>query len=181
MIVHNKIKSGPLYLKTLRISCASIKYLTWMNDPELVKYLDARFNPPKNLKDIKNFISECVKSSDKLLMGIFLEKNQRHIGNTKLGSININQKNADVGFFIGDVKERGKGYATKAIDLLCNYAFNIIGLKKITAGTYAENIASQKALLNAGFVQEGVLRSHLSWNGKRQDGYIFGRVVSEHE
>ena len=109
-------------------------------------------------------------------MGIFLVQGNRHIGNIKLGPINLRHKVADLGFLIGERREWGKGYATQAIQLLCNYGFVQLGLDKITAGAYQENIGSQKALIKSGFKKEGCQQSQWTWNGVRQDGILFGRV-----
>jgi len=85
-----------------------------------------------------------------------------------------------VGFLIGEKKEWGKGYASEAILMLCEYAFNQLDLVKITAGCYEENAGSKRALLKAGFLVEGRQSSQWDANGKRQAGIIFGKVNPKH-
>ena len=54
-----------------------------------------------------------------------------------------------------------------------------LGLEKIIAGCYANNIGSIKALEKAGFIKEGHLKSHWFINEKRQDVYIYGKINSK--
>jgi len=64
---------------------------------------------------------------------------------------------------------RGRGIATRAVRLLSAWAFEI-GVRRLVAGTMADNVASQRVLEKAGFVREGVQRSRFAGaDGARQD------------
>lgn len=56
---------------------------------------------------------------------------------------------------------RGRGFATRAVRLLCGWAFAEAGLARLEAGTAPENTASQAVLARAGFRRIGLLRSRL--------------------
>ena len=49
----------------------------------------------------------------------------------------------------------GKGYATEIARASARYAFQSLGLDRLIAVTYPENIGSRKVLLNAGFDEQG--------------------------
>lgn len=164
-----------MYLRQLTLKEATQEYLKWLHDPLVKKFLEMRFCPPVSLFGLKKFIKKCEDDPHQILMGIFLKKTDRHIGNIKLGPINKNHQTADLGFLIGDKREWGKGYATQAIKLICDYAFHNLGIKKISAGVYHVNIGSQKALRKAGFAKEGCLRSQWICDQKRVDGILFGK------
>lgn len=68
----------------------------------------------------------------------------------------------------------GRGHGALAIDLLAKYAFNSLGIVKLTAGCYAENIGSYKAFTKAGFTQEGRRVSQCVNGGQRQDVILLG-------
>jgi RimJ/RimL family protein N-acetyltransferase len=53
---------------------------------------------------------------------------------------------------------RGRGVATRAVTLLGAWAFEV-GVKRLVAGTFADNTASQRVLAKAGFVREAIQRS----------------------
>ncbi len=55
---------------------------------------------------------------------------------------------------------RGRGYTTRAVTLLADWAFSI-GIARLIAGTAADNVASHRVLQRAGFEREGYERSRL--------------------
>lgn len=179
MELHSEILEQSFYLRGLHVSDASLTYLSWLNDPEINQFLEVRLNPPRTLTDLKTFIRSCAENQHTLLLGIFLLDADVHIGNVKFGQINSNHKTADLGFLIGDKALWGKRYASRAIKLASNFGFKNLGLEKITAGAAAENIGSQKALVNAGFALEGVLRSQSIIGRARQDGYLYGILKAD--
>ncbi len=56
---------------------------------------------------------------------------------------------------------RGRGFATRAAELLALWAFAEAGIARLIAGTLPSNIGSQRVLQKAGFRQEAYLRSRL--------------------
>lgn len=56
---------------------------------------------------------------------------------------------------------RGRGYATRAVRLIADWAFDIAGVPRLAAGTAPDNIGSQRTLEHAGFTREGYERSRL--------------------
>lgn len=77
---------------------------------------------------------------------IISKDGDKHIGSNKIGPINRINNFADVGLIIGDKSFGNKGFATEALKLIVDYAFNKLKIRKLTAGIYANNIGSIKAL-----------------------------------
>jgi RimJ/RimL family protein N-acetyltransferase len=72
---------------------------------------------------------------------------------------------------------RGKGYATRAARLVTAWAFDVVGVPRVIAGTAPENLGSQRVLERAGFVREGYQRSRLPGpNGTRIDDILYAQV-----
>ena len=177
-IIREKIIGKKLILRPLKISDYSDKYLGWLNDPDVNSYLETRFEKQnKNL--IENFLKKIQQSDNSILFGIFLKKNNLHIGNIKIGPINWNHLSSDVSYFIGDKKFWGKGLATGAVKLVTNFAFRKLNLNKCTAGVYSGNIPSKKVLENAGYKMEAILKSHLKNKNDWQDRLLYGALQKE--
>ncbi len=65
---------------------------------------------------------------------------------------------------------RGRGYTTRAVDLVARWAFVATDVARLIAGTAPGNEASQRVLQRAGFEREGYHRSRLPGpNGTRID------------
>jgi len=139
-----------LYIELLDENLISTEYLNWMNDPEVLKFTESR-GKSYSIEDLKSFVSTMRLSKKDYLFGIYLTDSKKHIGNIKIGNINKEYSFADVGIILGLKEEWGKGYATIAINLVIDYAFNVLKLDKLTAGAYSDNIGSIKALKKVGF------------------------------
>ncbi len=100
----------------------------------------------QNIDTIKEFVSLQRESEHSILLAITLSDDGRHIGNIKLGPINKYHKYGDISYFIGDKSMWNKGITTKAINLLCGYGIDHIGLHRIEAGAYAMALGSWRAL-----------------------------------
>lgn len=75
--------------------------------------------------------------------------------------------------------EQGEGYASEALSLLLDYAFDQFGLHKVVASVYAFNDASLALVESLGFTREGVHREEHFANGERHDVHYFGLLARE--
>jgi len=162
-------------LREIELSDVTKTYHKWMNDPEVTQYLESRFKT-WSLKKLRSFVRKIKSSPDYIFLAIISKEKNKHIGNIKLGPINRNHNFADIGIIIGEKSFWGKGFATEAIRLVVDYAFNRLKLHKLTAGSYINNIASIKAFKKAGFLVEGIRKKHLFYNGSYVDGLLLGIV-----
>ena len=153
-------------------------YTSWINDQETMLFMGSgRF--PLNKADIREYIKSYSNSKDGMILGIFLKKSSRHIGNITLHLIDWRNRNAEIGILIGDKKSRGKGYATEAISLVADHAFNKLNLRKLYTGMVKGNEASKRAFEKIGFKVEGILKEHFYLNGQYLDCYRMGLLRKE--
>jgi len=171
----NTIQGPRIYLRPVKISDASREYVQWLNDPEVNQYLERRF-VRHTLPSLKKYINTISRDPNLIFLAIVLKEGDKHIGNIKLGPIDRNHKVGDIGIMIGDKLCWGKGYATEAVKLLCEYAFGELRLHKVTAGAYENNIGSIKAFLKLGFFEEGRRKRHLFYKGKWVDNVLLAKI-----
>lgn len=174
MILSEIIKGDKIFLRRLTEGDVTENYVRWMNDPEINKYLESRFSV-QTIDSVKVFI-QSVTNDRNYQFGIFVKETGQHIGNVKIGGINLIHKYADIGFIIGEKEYWGKGFASEAIKLATEFAFKNLALHKLWGGAYAPNIGSIKAFLKNGYVQEGIKRSQYLCDGKYVDDIIFGKI-----
>jgi RimJ/RimL family protein N-acetyltransferase len=173
VIINTPIFTPRLMLRTLTRADVGQRYLGWMSDADVVRFLEVRFAPEQTVETLTDFVEAANASSSELLLGIFLHGTSNHIGNIKLGPLSTKHNRADLGFLIGSRDEWGKGYATEAIAAMAKYALGGLKLAKVTAGCYAGNRGSAHALEKAGFSLEARLRGHWLSGGHRDDGLLF--------
>lgn len=169
------IEGRQIYLKGIRTADVNSLYCSWLNDPKVNSYLCCRFTK-WTLSKMKRYISDTIKDPSNYFWGIYLKDNDKHIGNIKLGYVNMNYKYADIGVIIGDRCSWGKGFATEAVKLVKDFAFKKLRLHKLTAGSYANNYGSIKIFQKAGFSIEGARKQHFIHKGKYVDQVLLGCI-----
>jgi [ribosomal protein S5]-alanine N-acetyltransferase len=83
---------------------------------------------------------------------------------------------AGIGYWLVP-RARGRGLATAAVRLLSGWALGDAGLARVEAWVEPDNAPSLHVLERAGFEREGVLRSFLSFSGRRADAVVLSRIA----
>lgn len=173
------MRGKKIHLRLISLEDVTERYLEWLNDPEVNRYLETRFTE-QTLESIRAFVSEKISSSNEFLYAICENEGDRHIGNIKLGPLNPHHRSADVSLFIGEKNCWGKGYATEAIFLLTQHAFDSLGLNKLRAGCYASNQGSAAAFEKCGWTREGLQKGMVQSEGREMDLILLGIRASEY-
>lgn len=164
----NKILGNRIYLEALNQESLSKDYLDWMKDEEVLQYLTGR-TKAYSLNELEDYVAKTNDSFTDYLFGIFLVVGNVHIGNIKIGDINSFKKVANVGLLIGNKNLWGKGYATEAIGLVTQFAFDKLNLNRLTAGMVVDNIGSYRAFLKVGYKEIRISAGQELLNGRYVD------------
>ena len=143
--------SYEIYLRPLKESDISERYLNWFSDKTVTEYLEV-YGLKKN--ECIDYLKLGINTKEYFLFAIVCKEKNLHIGNIKIGSIKRKYAISDLVTVIGDKKYWGKGIATKAILQAKEIAFNIAGLRKLSASIDSLNVNSLKAYQKAGLVIE---------------------------
>lgn len=148
----------------------SMGYYEWLMDPLINRYLEVRFDH-YSVEELKTFVSDINRSSTDYMFAMVTKEN-KYIGNIKIGAINWHHRTAEVGLLIGNKDAWGKGYGTEAVKLVTEYGFNVLNIRKLWAGAYDENVGSVKAFIKNGYIEECRRSKHFYSNGKYVDDII---------
>lgn len=159
-------------LDDLRVEHVGEAYRSWLADPVVMHYLEARFRT-HTLGEIGAYVEEVNASKTDRIWRILCDG--RHVGNVKLAGIDPRHRRAALSLLIGDRSVWGQGVATEAIRLATTESFKNYDLYKIFAGFYAENIASIRAFEKAGYVIEATLRGNRCLDGRMVDEVLMAR------
>ena len=173
-----KTTKPELFLRVLKESDVTEKYVSWLNDYNVTKYTELWKEKHKK-KDIKDYVKKNFNSKSNLLFGIFF--NDSHIGNIKLGSIDFHHETANISYIIGEKKYWGIGITTCIIKKITEIAFKDLKLKKVNAGVYENNIASMMVLKKNKFMQEGRRIKDKIFEKVRVDCIYFGLLNDKYK
>nr|BFE33169.1 hypothetical protein GCM10010200_054200 [Actinomadura rugatobispora] len=92
--------------------------------------------------------------------------------------VDLDQERAAVGFWLAS-RARGRSVATRTLRLLSRWAFDQLAVARLELTCAPDNVASQRVADRCGFVREGVLRSHMRFQGERRDTVVFSLLPGE--
>lgn len=172
------LPAGSVRLRPVEVADADGPYLDWLQDPEILRYLEARFSSHTRAS-LAAYIEACRDDPRIHFWAIELEDDGRHVGNIKLGPVDEPHRRADIGIMIGDRRAWGRGIGTAAITAVADFAFGELRLHKLVAGSYAPNEGSVRAFGRAGFHVEGRLERHWYTEGAWVDGVLLARFAPD--
>ena len=171
------IKGNNILLRSITIDDIRQEYINWLNDPDVNQFLETRYEIQTN-ESIKKYVANILKSKSEYLFAI-CDNNERHVGNIKLGPINLIHNFAEISLFIGNKNVWGTGIGTEAINILCEFGFSKMGMHKITAGCYSNNLGSIIAFKKCGFSEEGIWKDHYLYRGSYVDRICLARIINK--
>lgn len=164
-------------LKPLSWRDVTREYVSWLNDPEVNEFLEARFKK-HTLASQKAYVKGFDQKT-KFLWGIFDRKTKKHIGVITLYDIHPVHKYANYGYLIGNKQYWGTGAVQEAIALVFDFAFLKLAIHSISTGAYAPNIASVFNYKKMGLSYQGTFKERLWYKGAFVDQVWYGITRDE--
>lgn len=162
--------AGPEFLRGERVSLRPYEeedvafVRDTLNDPQVWKSIGGQFTPT-NLAMERKFFEDASRNDDVVQFVVTRRDGEgsvdpagaERIGMVELDPVEWDRGRAEVAFFVAP-EHQGGGYAKEGLATLVGYAFDQLGLHKLTAEAFAFNEASKGLLESIGFVEEGRLR-----------------------
>lgn len=146
------------------------QYQRWINDPENNVYLMR--TAPVSWTDQTAWYERASKDNADLVSVAVCLRDGTLIGNMFLG-INRVKQSAETGTLIGAKEHQGKGYATEAKMLILDYAFNWLGLRKVTSRILDFNKRSQRYAEKCGYRHMATIEQEYFRDGRWLDELHF--------
>lgn len=162
------LETDRLILKPLNRYFLSKDYVNWLNDKEVNRYLES--GGDYTLEILNGYLEE-VESSPKYFWAIIYKETNNHIGNIKIDPIDFIGLFGEYGILIGDRTVWGKGVAKDASEIVIDFCFNTLNLKKINLGVKKSNLKAIRLYEKLGFCREDNLIGSKTHQVKLVDTY----------
>ena len=139
-----------------------LKYVEWLNNYEIAKGIN-QYARVISIEYEKEFLDNASK--EKYNFAIVCKDNDQLIGNISLMNVDLVDRTAELGIFIGDEAYLSHGYGSEAIMLLLDYGFNHINLNNIMLRVYGFNKRAIKAYEKCGFKTFGIWKNSHYFEG----------------
>lgn len=150
----------------------------WLNDPEVTLPLGDEAYELISLHDQEEMIRRGANDHFKPFSIVDLASDQA-VGRCLLFNINWVDRRAMMGIFIGEKQLWNQGYGTEALQLVLDYAFNLLNLNSIELGVFALNHNAIHSYQKVGFKQIGIRRQFRFLAGKAVDLVLMDILAEE--
>lgn len=150
-------------------------YLSWLNDKTLMRFSRQRL-VTHTIESSHHFLS-TFRDSPHFFWAIERVANGKQIG-TLTTYVDPYHRTADLGILVGP-EAAGCGCGKTAWGLALRHGFAVLGLRKITGGTSANNLGMTRIFKHWHMKQEGTLRAQELLADGPADVLLYGLLETE--
>ncbi|MFH1753929.1 MAG: GNAT family protein [Candidatus Omnitrophota bacterium] len=166
------LTGSKVYLRRLTKDDCRGRYLEMVNDSYNLRYVEGIGYRQLDPLELEQYV-ESSNNESNLLLGIFENGSDIHVGNIHLSQIKPHHNNCALGIIMHR-DSMGKGYAFEATNLVVRHAFDMMKLHRITIPVVVENVGAIKLYEGIGARREGVLKESFHYDGKYIDIFVYG-------
>ena len=149
----------------------------WANDPDVTRWLGARYPWSRSMAADK--IRESTLGPNSCVFSIDASVGERPIGWVALRSDGIENRSASLGIAVGDKEFWNGGYGADAMRVVCRFGFGMMNLNRIHLDVFPENERAIRCYEKVGFVIEGRTRDAILKHGGYHDLILMSVLVGE--
>ncbi|WP_344856544.1 GNAT family protein [Planomonospora alba] len=113
-----------------------------------------------------------AEHDDRLDLAICAAEDDSYVGEIVLNELDADNLSCNLRIALAGPRVFGRGYGTEAIRLVLDHAFATTDLHRIGLEVFDFNDRAVRVYRKIGFVEEGVRRDALLWEGRRHDSII---------
>lgn len=149
--------------------------LEWLDDPEITRRMEAGVFPVSRPAEEAYFAESAGSGREHVRFAVERREGGELVGFASLEEIDWVSRTARTGTVIGAKASWSEGLGTDTVETRTRYAFETLDLRLLTSTVTADNTASLRVLLKAGYREAGRI-PRLWWrHGELVDGVILYR------
>lgn len=158
-------------------------FARWELDTKFFRLFDTEPLRLSSEKKIKEGLEQNLDKDEpgNISFAIQAIEDSKMIGFIGLFALSWKDRDALVAIGIGERTYWGKGYGTEAMDLLLEYAFLELNLRRIGLIVFEYNTRAIRSYEKCGFIPEGRIRGAIMRDGQRWDWLVMGLLREEWE
>ena len=153
-------------------------YARWYGDPE-IWHLTSWAPSPLSRSAVEKLFEDRELSPADDSFAIHPRGDDEPIGVISLMNISDVNESAELSIIVGHPDDRHQGYGTEAITLLLGYAFDELGLNRVSLSAFDFNGGAIAAYEKLGFVVEGRYRQAIRRKSRFHDAILMSILEKE--
>lgn len=127
------------------------RYVSWLNDPEVVRFSEQRHRV-HTLESCREFVASFAGTPNGLWAIREKARKLRHIGNIST-EVDLSTGTGDIRILVGERDCWGSGLGAEAWIAVMGHLFDDLGLARVTAGTILENTGMRRIMTKSGMTE----------------------------
>lgn len=128
--------------------------INWIKEERTFKMWCAdRFQYPLTVEQLQDY-KNLYEQDEFGWIFTALDEEGTPVGHFLMRMANYEKESIHLGFIVVDNKKRGLGYGKEMVERAVKYAFELLGVKRVTLGVYDVNPGARKCYQKVGFVTE---------------------------
>jgi len=161
-----------VYLRPFTRSDITSEYVSWLNDPLVVRFSNQRF--ARHTEESCQRYLDSFKNSPNLFVSVRMQSDDLAVG-TMTAYVALQHQTVDVGIMIGRRSVWGHGVGQDAWSTLLDWLSVQTQIRKITAGTMCCNLPMIRLMEHAGMTLEATHPKQELLDGIPQDVVYYGK------
>lgn len=149
----------------------------WKNDADVFKYLGGGFMPLSIIQQEK-WLESMSDLTGKNKRFMICENDEKVIGMIGLYDINWIHRTCEIGVYLGEKEERGKGYAKESYQIIECFAKGYLNLRKIKLYVVSDNKSATNLWNALGFSLVGEHQKERFIEGKYRNVLVMEKFIS---
>ncbi len=175
---YRKIEGELCYLSPPDVEDAAL-WTRWLNDLDVALPLGDEAYSTITCEGVRRDL-ETIASRDHVFT-VVDRSTDRPIGRCLLFAVNLVDRTAEAGIFIGEKDCWGRGLGTEAMRLLLDYAFSLLNLRSVMVGVFDFNERAMATYRRLGFREIGRRRQARIVADEAHDLVLLDMLASEFE
>ncbi|WP_421918271.1 GNAT family N-acetyltransferase [Marinifilum sp.] len=170
------LENSNIRLRALEPTDLKLLY-SWENDSNIWEV--SHTLKPFSLFILKQYLETShldIFESKQLRLVIEKKEDYLPVGLIDLFDFDPFHQHAGVGISINDKEHQKKGYATEALETLCDYALGVLQLHQLYCNITSKNEISLKLFQNQGFVIAGIKKEWIKTSNGWLDEYLLQKI-----
>ncbi|MFT4850338.1 MAG: diamine N-acetyltransferase [Sediminicola sp.] len=125
------------------------------------------------LKQYLDNSHQDIYSAKQLRLVITLASDNRALGFVDLFDFDPKHQRVGLGIVIFEDNDRGNGFASQSIEMICSYAFTHLNIHQLYANITGDNKRSIEVFTKLGFLRTGIKKDWIYSDGEFKDEHLF--------
>jgi RimJ/RimL family protein N-acetyltransferase len=152
-------------------------YLVGLADAEVQRLTGthASFDRAK----IQHWLATRAQQHDRADWAVLRRCDGAFLGEAVLNDLDTDNASANYRVWLAGPEAYGKGYGTEVARLVLDYAFDTVGLHRLSLGVFDFNPRARRVYEKCGFQLEGRRRDALRWQGQWHDELVMSVLSTD--